>query len=104
MIFVYTILKMLNLIVSSAILAKLRDKHQVSLREIEQCFENLDGDFLEDDLEEHQTDPATLWFVAPTNRGRLLKVIFMSKQGKVTIKSAYEPNIRVIEIYKKFGY
>lgn len=90
-----------NLIVSSAILAKLRDRHQVSRREVEQCFENLCGVFLEDTREDHRTDPPTQWFVAPTNRGRLLKVIFILRDGNVFLKSAYEPEPEAIEIYER---
>jgi hypothetical protein len=44
---------------------------------------------LTDDREDHQTDPPTLWFLAPTNKGRMLKVIFMFKDGTIHIKSAY---------------
>lgn len=94
---------MQNLIVSSAIREKLKSRHQVEVREVEQCFENLCGTYLEDDREEHRTDPATLWFVAPTNRGRLLKVVFMFKDGNVHIKSAYEPTQSVIELYATNG-
>lgn len=82
---------------------KLDEKHQVSLEEIDQCFENKCGFFLVDDREEHQTDPATLWFVAETNKGRLLKVIFVYKDGKYYLKSAYEPNRKEIEIYEDEG-
>lgn len=65
---------------------KLDAKHGVSLDEIDQCFENKCGFFLVDDREDHKTDPATLWFVAETNKGRLLKVIFIYKDGKYYLK------------------
>lgn len=94
---------MKRLIISAEILEKLGDKHQVTRREIEQCFENRVGVFLEDDREEHRTDPPTLWFVAPTNQERLLKVVFVISDGNVHIKTAYEPSARVVAIYDKFG-
>ena len=93
----------MNIVVSSAILLKLTEKHQVSRREIEQCFDNVCGAYLEDSREDHRTDPATLWFVAPTNQDRFLKIIFIYADGNVHIKSAYEPSRAVIEIYEKFG-
>ncbi|WP_041389863.1 ADP-ribosyl-[dinitrogen reductase] hydrolase [Polaromonas sp. JS666] len=92
---------MKNLAMSPDVLEKLREKHNVSLREVEQCFENKCGLYLEDDREEHRTDPATLWFVAPTNRGRPLKVIFIFIDGTVHIKTAYEPIQEVIDLYER---
>lgn len=94
---------MKNLAISTEILEKLRDKHQVSLREVEQCFENKCGLYLIDDREDHRTDPATLWFVAPTNKGRLLKVIFIFLSGTVHIKTAFEPNQEVVDMYERKG-
>ena len=94
---------MLKLIVSSGVLLKLRDKHGVTVREIEQCFENKCGVFLEDDREDHQTDPPTLWFLAPTNRDRLLKIVFIFFDENVHIKSAFAPNAVEVAIYEKHG-
>jgi len=92
-----------KLIVSSAVLVKLRDKHRVTVREIEQCFENKCGVYLEDDREDHQTDPPTLWFIAPTNRDRLLKIVFIFIDGNVHIKSAFEPIAVELAIYQQHG-
>lgn len=94
---------MKNLIVSALVLEKLRDKHQVTVREVEQCFENLCGLYVEDDREDNKTDPATLTFVAPTNRGRLLKVCFIFLDGNVHIKTAFEPDKQDIAYYEKHG-
>lgn len=94
---------MKNLAISTEILEKLRDKHQVSLREVEQCFENKCGLYLVDDREEHRTDPATLWFVASTNKGRLLKVVFIFLNGTVHIKTAFEPHQEVVDMYDRIG-
>lgn len=84
-------------------LQKLKDKHRVTRREVEQCFENRIGIYLEDDREEHRTDPPTLWFVSPTNCNRLLKIIFVFLDGNVYIKSAYDSSQKVIQLYDKKG-
>lgn len=94
---------MRHLIISSDILAKLKEKHNVSRREVEQCFENKVGRYVMDEREDHRTDPPTLWFVAPTNCERLLKVIFVFADGNVHIKSAFEPGESVIEMYDRLG-
>lgn len=94
---------MKNLIVSAFVLEKLRDKHNVTVREVEQCFENLCGMFVEDEREDNKTDPPTLTFVAPTNRERLLKVCFIFLDGNVHIKTAFEPDPQDIAYYEKHG-
>ncbi len=73
----------------------------MSEREVEQCFENRDGSFLKDSREAHLTDPPTLWFIAETNKGRLLKVCFVNQENKIFIKTSYEPNSAEIEIYNR---
>ena len=94
---------MQRLLISTAILEKLRDKHGVSRREIEQCFENRVGNYVLDDREDHRTDPPTLWFIAATNCNRPLKIIFIFSDGNVHIKSAFEPEIAAIEMYDRIG-
>lgn len=94
---------MRNIIISAGVLAKLRDKHDVEKREVEQCFENHIGLFLEDTREDHQTDPPTLWFIAPTHKERLLKVIFIVMDGNFHIKSAFDPNDEERSIYDNLG-
>ena len=93
----------MNLIASAGVIEKLRDKHKVTLREVEQCFENLCGLYVEDDREDNKTDPATLTFVAPTNEGRPLKVCFMFIDGSVHIKTAFDPDQQDIDYYEKHG-
>ncbi|SEL13247.1 hypothetical protein SAMN05216359_105315 [Roseateles sp. YR242] len=94
---------MLPLIISASVLTKLRDKHHVERREVEQAFENKCGSYLIDGREDHQTDPATLWFVAPTNKGRQLKVIFIFIDGNAHLKSAYTADADAISIYDEVG-
>lgn len=79
---------------SPAVKEKLFIKHNVTEKEIFECFANRDGNYLMDTREQHRTTPATLWFIAQTNRGRLLKVCFIPPhQGQLAqLKSAFEPN------------
>jgi hypothetical protein len=92
------------LVISPAILEKLETKHKVSRREVEQCFENVEGEYIEDTREEHKTDPATLWFVAPTNNHRKLKVLFVFNNGNIYIKSAFDAKASHIAMYEPFRY
>lgn len=91
---------MQNLRISEAVLEKLKAKHNVTRREVEQCFENKCGLLLMDDREEHRTDPPTLWFVAPTNAGRLLKIIFIFRDGLVHLRSAYDASAEIQRLYE----
>lgn len=67
--------------------------------EVKECFLNHDGVYLEDDEEEHETDPPSEWFVGETDRGRLLKVIFVFRDGNLYLKSAYPANDKSQRIY-----
>lgn len=89
--------------ISSAIKEKLLLKHYVSLTEVTECFENMTGNYLTDNREDHRTDPPTLWFISETNQGRLLKVVFIFIQGHIHIKTAYEPNQKETDIYNHKG-
>jgi hypothetical protein len=83
---------------------KLKVKHNVSMGEVRQCFKNRSGGFLEDTRAEHATFPATLWFIAPTDSGRMLKVVFMEQAGPTyEIKTAYEPNEEEERIHAKYS-
>ena len=94
---------MKNIVISEAILSKLRDKHQVDRREVEQAFENKCGGFVVDDREAHKSDPSTLWFAAPTNIGRLLKVVFIFRDGKFFLRTAYDADAMAQSIYDAKG-
>lgn len=94
---------MKNLIVSAAILDKLQRKHGVTVRDVEQCFENKCGVYLQDTRENHRTDPPTLWFVAPTNAGRVLKLMLVYRDGSVYLKSAYDATPEIQLLYERFA-
>jgi len=95
------LIKMVNLRISQAILEKLATRHKVDRREVEQCFDNKCGLFLMDDREDHRTDPPTLWFVAPTNKGRLLKIIFIYRDGYMDLRSAYDADDAAQRLYDR---
>jgi hypothetical protein len=67
------------------------DKRGITMKHIEECFENGVGQYFLDPNEDHQTDPPTLWFMAPTNRNRILKICFLNRDGYAVIKTAFEP-------------
>lgn len=83
---------------------KLLQKHGVTQKEVMECFANGEAIYFEDSREEHRTDPPTMWFMAPTNRGRVLKVCFMLKDDDIIIKTAFEPtSSEHLELYIKLA-
>jgi uncharacterized DUF497 family protein len=97
----------LEIFVSEAVARKLAEKHQVTIREVSECFKNRKTKYAHDTRAEHQTNPPTLWFLAETNANRLLKIIFVRySKTEVVLKSAYQPNpdeIKLYEMYKERG-
>lgn len=93
-----------HLIISQKIQTKLDGKTPpVERREVIQCFQNRSGKLLFDTRPDHISNPLTLWFVAPTNAGRMLKVAYIPKDGQYYLRSAYDPNSTETAIYKKYG-
>ena len=78
-------------------------KPPVTEEEIVQCFTNRIGSYLLDTREDHDSDPPTRWFIAETDYGRLLKVAFITKEGRIIIRTAYDPNADEKRIYTKYG-
>jgi uncharacterized DUF497 family protein len=94
----------LNLNVSDAVIKKLHEKHHVTRVEVEECFYNRIKGLLEDTREQHKTNPATMWFIAETDEGRSLKVVFVELENETyEIKTAYEPNEDEVRIYEKYA-
>lgn len=92
------------LIISRQVREKLNAKHQVSEREVRECIANRTGKFIADDREEHRSDPPTLWFIAETNLGRSLKIVFIYRDGNFVIRTAYSPEVEAVRIYNERGY
>ena len=93
---------MAKILVSDEMRAKLAGEHDVGVPEVHQCFANRTGKLLTDSREEHRTDPPTLWFIAPTNKGRLLKVCYVPRTD-FYIRTCYPPNDVELAIYRKHG-
>lgn len=95
---------MRNLYVSPAVQTKLKEKHNVAVSEVIECFGNRIGHFLEDIREEHKTNPKTQWFVAETNHGRKLKVVFIQfTDGSIRLRTAYQANKTEIGLYNNLA-
>lgn len=85
---------------SKTVKVKLHSKHQVTEKEIFECFFNRTHTFLTDTREEHLTDPITNWFISETDLGRQLKICFVKRDEKIEIKTAYQPdNNKAIDMY-----
>jgi hypothetical protein len=94
----------MRVVISAATLKKLSEKHNVTRAEVLQCFENRTGGLLLDSREEHQTNPPTLWFVAETDAGRVLKIVYVQRGDIVFLKTAYDANTDEKQIYMdEFG-
>lgn len=94
----------MRLIVSPAVLQKLKTKHHVTLNEVEECFLNQTRVFLEDDRTEHLTIPPTRWFISETDTGRVLKVVFVEQPAQIyELKTAYKPSPEEERIYDKYA-
>lgn len=88
--------------ISPAIREKLAGKQPpVTENEIIQCFANQTHEPLIDLREEHRTNPFTRWFVAQTDYGRWLKIMYIPRSDGIHIKSAYDATQEIIGIYAK---
>ena len=93
----------MNLYIHPSVERKLRDKHKASPVEVFECFQNKVAGSLIDDRAENRTFPPTRWFIAETDSGRRLKVVFIfdKKVRQFVLKTAYEPNQIEEQIYAK---
>ena len=92
----------MKLILSQAIREKLANKQPpVTEAELVQAFANRTHEPLIDTREEHATNPFTRWFVAETDYGRKLKIMYVPKADGIHIKSAYSASDKIIRIYTK---
>jgi hypothetical protein len=90
----------MDYIISKATELKLRDKHFVFKYEILECFQNRTQKTITDDREEHRAHPPTEWFIAETDAGRRLKVVFIQlSKTEIVIRTAYRPDEVEEEIY-----
>jgi len=93
----------LKLVISPKVAAKIAAKTPpVTQEEIIQCFANRTTLYLIDDREEHQSDPPTRWFIAQTDFGRVLKIVFILRASEVHIRSAFDPSKEAIAFYESY--
>lgn len=91
------------IVISPKVLDHIQQKHGVNEQDVHQCFQNRTGQLLFDPREKHRTNPQTQWFVAFTNKARLLKVCFVPEHGNQYVRTAYPPNDEELNIYKIKG-
>lgn len=92
---------MQNLTISAETLEKLKVSHKVLRDEVAQCFANRSKGLLIDNRVSNATNPPTLWFLAPTNKGRILKIVYIQRDQIIHLRTAYEPNEDEIRIYDR---
>ena len=85
--------------ITTAIRKKLREKHNVSEKEIHEALLNMQRKPIRDTREEHDTYPPTWWIVSETNKCRELKVVFVVEEGRIHIKTEFEPNQSTVAMY-----
>lgn len=90
-----------SIFISQRVCDKLAEKHNVTPSEVEECLMNRERTFLEDNREDHKTDPATLWFISTTDQGKELKVVVIYAENRLILKSAFPPNAVEKDIYAK---
>ncbi|WP_380179350.1 hypothetical protein [Kalamiella sp. sgz302252] len=80
----------MRLLISQKVRLKLASKvPPVTESEIIECFSNRDGYLLEDTREDHKSDPPTQWFIAETDYGKKLKIVFIYKENsEIAIRTA----------------
>jgi hypothetical protein len=88
--------------ISPVTLEKLWNDHKVSQMEVEEAIFNSARPYLVERRPRHRTTPPSIWFLAPTAEGRLLKVIFRPyfEFELIHVKSAYEPEDYEIAFYQ----
>lgn len=92
----------MTIIISPNVQRKLAEKDPpINEYEILECFQNRSRRTLIDRREKHKTRPPTRWFIAETNYGRKLKIVFIThRSGNHIIKTAFEPDKYEEEIYE----
>jgi hypothetical protein len=92
------------MLISPSVRQKLNQSdHNVTEAEILECFANREPGDCIDTRAWHATNPETRWFVAQTDRGRELKIVYIfHMSGLVEIKSAYSATPNVKRIYEKY--
>lgn len=91
-----------NVVIVPEIRQKLEIKHGVREIEVHQCFINRDRSYVVDEDEDPEPNAGvpTEYFIAETDKGRLLKVCFVFENGNCYIKTTFEPSQKAISTYE----
>jgi len=79
-----------------------RDHGGITEKEVIECFDNHDGRLCWDSRPQHldRKGRPSPWFVAPTHRGRLLKIMFVREGTTLHLKSAYPATQMVHQLFE----
>lgn len=93
----------MRILIYPLILDKLKNKHGVSADDVEQALLNRTGSLAKEVRPQNQGDEERFWFIATTDKGRELKVVFFidADEGALVIITAYEPNDDEVNLYEK---
>ena len=88
--------------ISTEVLDHIR-KHRVVSEEVEEAWMNRDGPILLERRSENMRGTVPrYWFIALTDSGRALKLVYEWTKGRPpTLVTAYDPNDKEKEIYEK---
>ena len=93
----------MQLFASDAVKDKLLLTHNVTFLEAEEAFNNFSGFPLKDLRAMHRSKPTTLWCLAETYDGRLLKLVFVPfpENGFAILRTGYEPDDTEIDLWNE---
>ena len=95
------------LIVPPSIVAKIATKDHgcITENEVAECFDNHCGRYCLDHRPQHADSNGnpSVWFVASTNHGRCLKIMFVRDGTDIFLASAYPATPEVQRIFSKFA-
>lgn len=91
----------MQLIASKAVQEKIYSYHDVEMLEAEEAFNSFAGYPLQDSRARHKTKPETMWFLAETYDGRLLKIVYIPhpEQHIAVLRTAYEPDDDEVDLW-----
>lgn len=92
----------MKLVATDAVKEKIWTEHEVYFQEAEEAFENSEGPWFEDDRAKNQTRPKTIWTLAFTDLGRLIKIVVIKRptDAVAVLRTAYEPDEDEVKIYE----
>ncbi len=87
------------LIASQKVKTKLAAKHGVTMEEVYEAWSDRPDYVCTDEREDHASDPPTYWFIAETNRGRRLKIVYIERDDNIYLRTAYPPDGIEVELF-----